>query len=577
MPEPTVVFDEAQVAPAAAAPPPGAPTERLPIAGPAGEADRAAVDAAPVANDATDTDTKPITTAASARADAEDPASEALEAETVRLTMRPPRAARAATQRAAVDISDLFDDDDLDVAPANAAPTSAAPASAAPASAAPMAPSITAELRADPSAEPLAASVGAEPGTDLSAEPITAESTSAEPVHVERVSADDADSTVTTRAAPADDDAANQHPAGDADPTVTTAAAPAADDAANTRAAPADGDAGTTRAAPAAAGDSVAVKRRAASEPARIVDDLDLGDTKPERPGAIEDAAEPQTGKLDLAALAAAAVVQDHVVAVASDAITAPIAASLGATAEPSGRVPQDAAPWLPDSLVGDSTPSEIEDDPSDGVVRHHIATAETAPVKRRPPSADPVDDRPGDMTGEITMPRPRPPVRIRYSEPSILIADLGLDETDDDEAATPDPDAQPSGPDVASPAVASPAVASPAVASPTVASPAVASPAVASPTVASPAVASPASTPPAGTPAAAPAAAAASGAAPKARASGSFTATEQAFFDAGRDRDSGVQPAIHESFDDLDEDYRPVGFWERLRGKLNPHGKPQK
>jgi hypothetical protein len=219
--------------------------------------------------------------------------------------------------------------------------------------------------------------------------------------------------------------------------------------------------------------------------------------------------------------------------------------------------VPQDAAPRLPDSLVGDSTPSEIEDDPSDGVVRHHIATAETAPVKRRPPSADPVDDRPGDTTGEITMPRPRPPVRIRYSEPSILVADLGLDETDDDEAATPDPDAQPSGPAGASPADASPASASPASASP--------------------AGASPASTPPAGTPAAAPAAAAASGAAPKARASGSFTATEQAFFDAGRDRDSGVQPAIRESFDDLDEDYRPVGFWERLRGKLNPHGKPQK
>jgi hypothetical protein len=435
-----------------------------------------------------------------------------------------------------------------------------------------MAPSITAELSADPTAEPLAASVSAEPGTDISAEAITAESTSAEPVRVEPVSVDDADSTVTTRAAPADAAAANQHPAVDADPTVTTAAAPAADDTANTRAAPADGDAGTTRAAPVAAGDSVAVKRRAASEPARIVDDLDLGDTKPERPGAIEDAAEPQTGKLDLAALAAAAVVQDHVVAVASDAITAPIAASLGATAEPSGRVPQDAAPRLPDSLVGDSTPSEIEDDPSDGVVRHHIATAETAPVKRRPPSADPVDDRPGDTTGEITMPRQRPQVRIRYSEPSILVADLGLEETDDDEAATPDPDAQPSGPAVASPAVASPAVSSPAVASP-----AVASPAVASPAVASPASTPPASTPPAGTPAAAPAAAAASGAAATARASGSFTATEEAFFDAGRDRDSGVQPAIHESFDDLDEDYRPVGFWERLRGRLNPHGKPQK
>jgi hypothetical protein len=52
------------------------------------------------------------------------------------------------------------------------------------------------------------------------------------------------------------------------------------------------------------------------------------------------------------------------------------------------------------------------------------------------------------------------------------------------------------------------------------------------------------------------------------------FSDTEEAFFRAGHDKPAGHHDA--ESFDDLDEGYRPVGFWERLTGRGKP-GKPEK
>jgi hypothetical protein len=52
------------------------------------------------------------------------------------------------------------------------------------------------------------------------------------------------------------------------------------------------------------------------------------------------------------------------------------------------------------------------------------------------------------------------------------------------------------------------------------------------------------------------------------------FSDDEEAFFQAGHDRPSARHNA--ESFDDLDEDYRPVGFWERLTGRGKP-GKPDR
>ncbi|MGH2899640.1 MAG: hypothetical protein ACRDMZ_13285, partial [Solirubrobacteraceae bacterium] len=47
------------------------------------------------------------------------------------------------------------------------------------------------------------------------------------------------------------------------------------------------------------------------------------------------------------------------------------------------------------------------------------------------------------------------------------------------------------------------------------------------------------------------------------------FSEAEEAFFSAGHDKEAPVATAPRtESFDDLDEGYRPVGFWDRLRGR---------
>ncbi|HEU4731172.1 MAG TPA: DUF4388 domain-containing protein [Kofleriaceae bacterium] len=185
-----------------------------------------------------------------------------------------------------------------------------------------------------------------------------------------------------------------------------------------------------------------------------------------------------------------------------------PESAELAAPAEPAGReasAPEGAGP-------GDPTPSEIIDEPSDGVVRQHITTADTAPVRRRrAPSDAPEDDRPGDATGEITMPRRRPPVEPRRSEPTILVADLTAIEAEVSEVASGQVTA-PISAEARSPGrgPAEPASPHDAVA---------------------------------------------------------FSEDEEAFFRAGHDRDDAVipqQPA--ESFADLDEGYQPVGFWDRLR-----------
>jgi len=47
------------------------------------------------------------------------------------------------------------------------------------------------------------------------------------------------------------------------------------------------------------------------------------------------------------------------------------------------------------------------------------------------------------------------------------------------------------------------------------------------------------------------------------------FSDDEEAFFRAGADR-TGKVPLLPstETFDDLDDGYQPVGFWDRLRGK---------
>jgi hypothetical protein len=65
------------------------------------------------------------------------------------------------------------------------------------------------------------------------------------------------------------------------------------------------------------------------------------------------------------------------------------------------------------------------------------------------------------------------------------------------------------------------------------------------------------------------------------------FNDIEEAFFRAGHEKEAVVAAAAApppESFDDLDEGYRPVGFWDRLRGrsprrrrKSTPPSKPDK
>jgi len=198
---------------------------------------------------------------------------------------------------------------------------------------------------------------------------------------------------------------------------------------------------------------AIAATVSVSSEPARVIDDLELGDTTPER-GFPAEPAMP----------AATAAVRDGIAIDTSDAITAPIA------------VPRPAEP-------ADAPPAAIEDELSDGVVRTSVV-AEPAPSAWRPDDPIP-DDRPAETTGEITMPRARPEVAIRLSEPSILVADLAAALSLDAPMAEVHRDTE------------------------------------------------------------------------------EFSDLEEAFFRAGHEKE-----AVAESFDDLDEGYRPVGFWERLRGR---------
>ncbi len=169
---------------------------------------------------------------------------------------------------------------------------------------------------------------------------------------------------------------------------------------------------------------------------------------------------------------------------------------------------------------ITSAAPAETVDEPSDGVVRQ-LTTVETAPVWRPlPPGELPLDDRPEAQTGEISAsPVAKRPVAVpRASEPSILIGDL---------------------------AAAQSAVS---------------------------------------------AVAAAQAAAPVSKdvaalmhhrrvaelrkdVVSAFSDDDEAFFRAGADR-TGKIPLLPptDTFDDLDEGYQPVGFWDRLRGKKPPN-----
>ena len=161
---------------------------------------------------------------------------------------------------------------------------------------------------------------------------------------------------------------------------------------------------------------------------------------------------------------------------------------------------------------------AELTDEPSDGIIRQTIFSAETAPASHPPPGEIPEDDRPEDATGEIvTRTGQRPAVQLPPTEPSILVADLDADLAEArgavsavaaEQAAAPPP------PDIAT--------------------------AVTEQTVAQ----------------------------VSEDAAEAFSDMEEDFFRAGHEKTAKPPPEHTESFEDLDEGYRPVGFWDRLLGR---------
>ena len=263
----------------------------------------------------------------------------------------------------------------------------------------------------------------------------------------------------------------------------------------------------------------------APTDRAQVVHDLQLDDTRPERRSADGQAPEdtaptpviaPPSILVDEAVTAVvvtAAGPDGDASGATTTRITAAPSATITAPPSPPGG---DALPSAPPSIAtAEASPQAITDEPSDGVIREHITTAETAPVKRRRmPTDPPEDDRPEDMVGEITTPRARPAAESHQDEPSILVSDL---------------------------AVAHAAVS-----------------AIANEQAGAPAPAHAASP-------------AHDARVPPGRGEGvEFSEVEEAFFRAGHERDAAQVAAapVVESFDDLDEGYRPVGFWDRLRGK---------
>lgn len=158
----------------------------------------------------------------------------------------------------------------------------------------------------------------------------------------------------------------------------------------------------------------------------------------------------------------------------------------------------------------------ELIDEPSDGVVRQTLFTAETAPAARRPPVDIPEDDRPEDAIGEIVtktgqLDAAEPP---QITEPTILVEDLAEVHT-----------------------AVSAVAAAQAAAPPT-------------PTMATPVTERTVSE-------------------VSDDAAEAFSDVEEDFFRAGHDKPAKpAAPAPGESFDDLDEGYRPLGFWDRLLGR---------
>ncbi len=167
-------------------------------------------------------------------------------------------------------------------------------------------------------------------------------------------------------------------------------------------------------------------------------------------------------------------------------------------------------------ATITSAAPEQLADDPSDGIVRQ-LATIDTAPVRRPPPGEIPADDRPEARKGEIAPRAASPASEPITAEPSILISDLAAAHN-------------------AVNAVIAAQAAAPA--SKNIAAP------VHEKVIAE----------------------------VRKDAVHAFSDDEEEFFRAGAGNTGKVpQFTAAETFDDLDEDYRPVGFWDRLRGKKPP------
>ena len=166
------------------------------------------------------------------------------------------------------------------------------------------------------------------------------------------------------------------------------------------------------------------------------------------------------------------------------------------------------------------AAPIETVDEPSDGVIRDKLATADwatptpTDPTPYHRPRVEvPLDDRPDAATGEITSPASRREI-APTDEPSILVADLGAVHS----AVSAIAGTQARAPNTADAATPSNERLVSEV---------------------------------------------------RKDARVAFSSIEEDFFRSGSER--APAPPKPDTFDDLDEGYQPVGFWDRLLGRRPP------
>ena len=219
--------------------------------------------------------------------------------------------------------------------------------------------------------------------------------------------------------------------------------------------------------------------------------------------------------KAPAATASTAATSPDATAATPSTAATTSTAPTAATPSTAPTAATTSTSPTTPTAARDGATPEATEDEPSDGVVRATIASADTARVSRarmRPPT--PEHDGPPikQTTGEISQSARQQTAEPAVSEPSILVADLAAVHEAAAVAATKPADAPPPA-DAATPSRELEV-------------------------------------------------------AEVRRDALAFSEAEEAFF-RGAEK-TGTVPKV-ESFEDLDEGYQPPGFWDRVFGRKKP------